>query len=1103
MKFLGHRPVQKSALALCTLAMAACSVGRTHQPGNQAGRSAEDALAIEASRKNESVDAAQRRLDNLKGGTLAERESALSTARTALADAENPSEIEALKKKLAELEGQIADLKLSAAEREKLIARLSGELSALREDTKNIEAKILEKIRQGGLVDTNLDIIRESFEGHTEVYALKGKYNVMVIPVEFASEEGFDGSLRNRDSYVSGQAQKALFGGGPGSLSTYYKHTSGGRLDVSGEVVAPIKVDNPLSFYGEAVTGSNDKNARQLVVDALKQVRARVGDNKDWWRQFDRWDLGDYDGDKHFYERDGFIDAVILVYAGKEQSACQRPFDPEGKKPASADIPADDPRRASKIECFNRIWPHRWSVFLPADNPDAPKTGPRVEGQERPAIGMKITDDVYAFDYNMQSEYSDVSTFIHEFGHSLTLPDTYAYQKDNAVQKWDVMAQNASNDAQEMSGYNKLAIGWLAPKTVEQGEATSAYLGASNFVPPEQRAGFDAFTGPKIFKQFIRGAEHLMDIVSTVPETGEAVFKSLLVRAKPTKELIKIVDVPPANGRVVAYSDRYDGRTRSLKLSLKVPETGDASLSFDAFYHIETETNFNSRDPEIKVVTDFDLGFVRVNDEVKEELRLVSGDDNFDSLNESNPECEADTVLALRAKLIDGSISADEKKAFAEKAAVCQAPTWVKKSYDLSVLRGQTVKIEIGLGTDGGYTELGLLVDNLKLGSESFDFEDGAIPGQEFVALTDGLTPKVSNQFYLMEYRDPTESYRLGEGSDALSSNRDRFINSGGVGMFLPEGDGLTPKDRFRVVTTAYQPGLLVWYFNSKFDRQSNNPEIETQPGQGYILPIASAVRPVAMPSVLGDKAILDDKGFYASKSEAFLAAQAKQENELKCFGYTKFAEYLDGKKPECDSYAQKDLMDTLTFNGRQLKFARESYNNSLPKQQRQHWQVGVPLNDAKTSLARQYAPTMTFRTAGMGSFAPFRVYKVDANNALVLDRELSARSERVAPVDTFTDTQASPQAPHLANPLLWGYGAIVQPKGLVMKVVDPAEEVVAQYRGTSAAANDVVFRRPQVKVLINWDESVAARAEENVNVRGFVRSAPAHVHTASCAHDH
>jgi bacillopeptidase F (M6 metalloprotease family) len=1042
---------------------------------------------------------------------LAALEAELESLKGALASKADEARVKALEAEIAALKAQMA----------KDAAAFKAELKSLREFATGLESKILAKLGANNLASSNAETLRETFEGHTPLYELKGNYQTLVIPVEFAPEDnsqagGFDGSLVNRQAFLDGTMQKELFGSGAGSMTTYYKHVSGGKLNVGGNVVQPVRVEKPLSYYGKAVQGANDEHARELVVDALKKVMAEKGTSKDFWRAFDKWDLNDLDDDKNFYEPDGFVDAVILVYAGKSQASCQRTFDPEGKRPGTDDVDPADPRRAQKVDCFNRIWPHRWSVFLEKSNPDAPTSGPVREGQEGPANGFRINEELHAFDYNMQSEYSDISTFTHEFGHSLTLPDTYASSGENNVGEWDVMARNSGNSSQELSGYNKLSLGWLTPKILEAGTRTSLYLGHVNYVPKAQRESRATFTGPLSILQQIGAVSSPIDITSLVPSTGEPVYRSALLRTKPSSDSVQVVDVNEANGQYLAYSGRYDNDTRSLRYSFTVPLEGDATFAFDTIYHIETETNFASRDADVRVVTDYDIGFVKVAGETKEELRTLSGDENFDSLVEKNAACKADEALALRKKNIDSGLSADEKKTFAELVAACQAPVWLTKSYDLSAMRGKTVEIEIGLTTDAGYTEFGLFVDNVRMGSRVFDFESGEVPTGGFKASKLGTDVFTSNQFYLFEYRDPQASF----GNGAL--NKDANISRGGMAMFLPESAGSTPKSRFRVVTTSYQPGVLTWYYNSKFDRRSNSPQ--AQNGQGYILAVGSEIRELELPGPFGDPSLLDDKGFYKTTSDEFKAFAAAQTNEFKCFAYTGFATYLDGKAPACDGYPETDVMEKIRFGSKSLMFSRKSFNDFLPSDQRKHLQVSNPLN-ALNLLPSYRTALLTFRPPQAKPFAPLKVYKVvDAGNGegdkLVLDKTLTKASKTYNSMSAFDDAAFGPNAPHLADPRLKGAVAIVQPKGVKFRVENPGSDILAQYgvqspksadgeevaeSEESTAAKLESARAPLVKLFLDWNSETAQSLETDVPqpFQRDVRIPATHVHNGFCGHLH
>ena len=53
-------------------------------------------------------------------------------------------------------------------------------------------------------------------------------------------------------------------------------------------------------------------------------VRAVYKNNPDFpWKDYDIWDPQDFDGDDNRSEADGYLDHLVIVYAGKGQSSCQ------------------------------------------------------------------------------------------------------------------------------------------------------------------------------------------------------------------------------------------------------------------------------------------------------------------------------------------------------------------------------------------------------------------------------------------------------------------------------------------------------------------------------------------------------------------------------------------------------------------------------------------------------------------------------------------------------------------------------------------------------------------------------------------------------------
>jgi immune inhibitor A len=920
---------------------------------------------------------------------------------------------------------------------------------------KEVEEKLRIKRFDRSLAHSNNRVMQSAMSSHTKIYPLSGSYRVMVIPVQFSDVKFADAAFFQAGKSGEAPAQDYLFGAHANSMTTFYRHQSLGQLDVSGEIAPIITVDGTMADYGEAVAQGADKNARGLVVQSLLKLMEHRQD-PDWWSSFDKWDLQDYDDDRHYYEADGFIDAVILIYAGKDQASCQRSFDPEGTRPASAEVPSG-PRQAAAVECFNRIWPHRWSISIGKDDPLYNQNGPEVEGLSRPSFnGLKINDELFALDYNMQSEFSDRSTFFHEFGHSLSLPDIYANGGENSTGSWDLMSNNANLQGQELSSYSRMSLGWLNPKIVRQGSNASAYLGSNNFVTTAQRNAMESFTLPVMSTEPFLEETHNYDVVSFIPETGEPVYRSIMSITEPTKELTQIAEVKSeVHGKISAYSGRFDGDSRSVRLEFDVPDIENPSLSFDAIYHIETETNFDSKDPEIKVVTDYDIGSVLIDGKAVEELRTISGDNNFDTLAEANAECEAGRVLELRSKSLSSELSEEESAELKSKRAVCSAPVWIQKNYSLAEFRGRTVAVEVRYTTDAGYTEFGIVLDNFRVGDSLVDFENGQSLG-DFRKLVDGKDEAQFQQFYLFEYRNVGANYS-GESERDVSLNMDNHINMGGQSFFLPGNE--SPIDRFRLVKMNYQPGVLVWYFNSKFGRTENNADLQN--GKGYLLVLNPQPKELILPGVFSDPRLLNDKGEYRVEDDDFKALVTEQRKQFVCVSHTEYAAYITGESPECDPET-KDALQGVLMSGKPMRYRRQWFNEILPLQRYDFADVGDPFrtdSGIRTALS-------TFRSKSSNAFRPFTVYKAE-NGQMVIDQALTDQSTEIEPKDSFVDESQGTPSERFA-----GDTVLVEKKGFSFKVVDPSRRIISQYVGEADAnSNQNIHRRPLAKIYLNWKQ--------------------------------
>ena len=395
------------------------------------------------------------------------------------------------------------------------------------------------------------------------------------------------------------------------------------------------------------------------------------------------------------------------------------------------------------------------------------------------------------------------------------------------------------------------------------------------------------------------------------------------------------------------------------------------------------------------------------------------------------------------------------KKEFKNKSEICQKPIWVKKSYDVSEFKGQEIELEIRYTTDGGYTEFGIIVDNIKLGEDLIDFENNQrLSG--FKLLENGEEELFFNQFYLFEYRDPSDKFEL--NNKALSYNMDNNIFIGSQSMFVDQGNDLLEK--FRMVKFDYQSGVVAWYFNSKYNRSENSPAI--QEGKGYLLVLNSKVKEVKLPGILSSEDLFDKNGHYVKESPVYKAFEKSQRDMYVCFSHIDYATYQNGKAPDCGSYTYKDKMKSLLFGDKKLIYSREGFNELLPINQYGYYGVGKPLKSnqvLRTGLS-------TFRPKASSSFKPFKVYK-SINDEMVLDEELTNSAESFEPVSEFYDKDSK----LTENKRFHGDTAIVEKQGFGFKVLAPSKRIINLYsKSSKGSENDNYLRRPRAKLQLVWE---------------------------------
>lgn len=199
-----------------------------------------------------------------------------------------------------------------------------------------------------------------------------------------------------------------------GSVKDYFLAQSNGVFAPSFQVYGPVTLQYGYAHYGANDAEGYDLLPEEMVIEACKAVDSEV-------------DFSDYDGDG-----DGFVDQIILVYAG------------QGESSGGAE---------------NTVWPHEWSLS---------EVGKQFQTDH-------VTIDTYACSSELgYDELIDgIGTICHEFSHCLGLPDMYDTEGSNyGMSSWDLMDYGSYNgDGFVPAGYTsyeRMYCGWLTPTVLTE-----------------------------------------------------------------------------------------------------------------------------------------------------------------------------------------------------------------------------------------------------------------------------------------------------------------------------------------------------------------------------------------------------------------------------------------------------------------------------------------------------------------------------------------------------------------------------------------------------------------------------------------------------------
>ncbi|MFD7256806.1 immune inhibitor A domain-containing protein [Streptomyces sp. NPDC059874] len=271
--------------------------------------------------------------------------------------------------------------------------------------------------------------------------------------------------------------QRQFFSTEPGSASmrAYYRLQSSGRYDMDGTVTDWVKLPFNEARYGtdNCTESGQCRTNWDMIRDATaawydaERAKGRTPDQiKAQLAEYDVWDRYDADHDGNFDEPDGYLDHLVVVHAGKDQTW------------------------GGGAQGKDAVWAHRWFAYWN----QAGSAGP--EGNK--AGGTPVGDTgIWAGDYLTGGENSGAGLFSHEFGHDLGLPDLYSSDGDNSVNFWSLMSSasylgKGANTTGEFPGdldpWSKLQLGWLEYTEADTGRKTRAVLGVSGYNTEDPQA---------------------------------------------------------------------------------------------------------------------------------------------------------------------------------------------------------------------------------------------------------------------------------------------------------------------------------------------------------------------------------------------------------------------------------------------------------------------------------------------------------------------------------------------------------------------------------------------------------------------------------------
>ncbi len=736
-------------------------------------------------------------------------------------------------------------------------------------------------------------------------------HQLLVLLVEFADKhfDRFAGSP-DQGARLAAYYQDLLFdpqNARPGTLSHYYATQSQGRYALQGKVLEPIQLSRPRAFYGaehrpQGGDWRNDRDPETMVEEALTLAMQREKNAFDL-KEFDRFDPHDFDQDGEHNEPDGYIDHLVLIFAGAGQSSCQALYQLDQKFTPENGLEILGTLNERERECSERLWPHRFVLQRRTGE------GPSLSGKLNPLGGVPLQQGaIWARDYNMQAEYTSPSTFTHEFGHSIGLPDIYARVSNNSTGIWDLMSATTDPLPQNLSAWSRMMLGWLKPAVL---------------LPPE-------LGGAREQSFYLASLDDLQPTEDK--EISSHAWQAAVIHLPPKKRVITLSDPPEGEWGLYSGQGNDLNRTAQLNLDLK-NANAPISLDFMAWWDIEAGWDFTYFETSV----DGGRTWKRHRPADLRQMPAQHGHDGHDSLpgftgisgdldgdghNESLPGCA--------------------QKPSQDQDSDCEQPVWQKISFDLSELAHQKALVRFKAFTDGAAVNRGFFFDDVRLFVEQKEARHWGFEEGESLAdwqLDGFLKSSGEHQMwvphaYILEYRDieNPDSY------DAHLADRNAF-------RFYAD-----PKSgQLRALRIQPRSGVMVWYYNGTYPWSENEP-LNNGFGNGFLLALDAETNDFVLPDFAqwyeGDPAKFNTHYKFDGGQEELKAAFEK----TLCFVRPKAYRPAD---IDCPNDATP--LDELSYGDSKLMF-NYALLDVLPGDERaKFWPVSELLERQVTQKGTQY----------------------------------------------------------------------------------------------------------------------------------------------------